>query len=304
MIVEDGFPLIPGKIICKNLQKIPRNLFTSLEKRTDCQKSLKFPAELVFDNVGKPVDLSMSSFDSPSQKVSLKRLDFKQLCLQSIAPNFFGDFFDSSQLITLVFKNVRCLQDIQQNAFAGLSKLNTFRWIEGSVRKIEFGAFPGLSAIEEFTVSDTRLRDLPERLFVDSTSLTELTLSRNQIETVPATFFHFKAKKVKLDLSGNKIKVLPTGTFEKLHLEALDLSGNRLSSFTVEVLGKANQQSVNMIKLAENQLTDLSRDLVAGRNIAKFNLYVEGNPWNCACDLLWFKTFFGEGDSSSEKEFL
>ena len=93
-------------------------------------------------------------------------------------------------------------------------------------------------------------------------NLKTLQLSRNKIETLPANFFNSQSHLISLDLNDNNIKSWDSDLFYPL---------KRLSK----------------LSLAHNKIQLITNESIQNWKILK-EINLEGNPFNCGCDLLWF----------------
>ena len=85
-----------------------------------------------------------------------------------------------------------------------------------------------------------------------------------------------------LNLSGHELHVLDGDDNDISRLHVLDVSRNQVRQVLASFMDKANHLQV--LNLSHNQLTSLPSDL---QRLNRFNLYLEGNPLVCSCDLEW-----------------
>jgi Leucine-rich repeat (LRR) protein len=133
--------------------------------------------------------------------------------------------------------------------------------------------FPKLAKLQVFDMSHSELSMalLPSLPFHEMHSLQELLLGNCFIDNLPQGLFHSQSELRHLDLSNNLIALLKSSIFSPLtNLEVLRLDHNDIR--TINESFKTVWQSPVQVNLSEN-------------------------PFNCSCDMFWFRRWMEDGGS-------
>uniref|UniRef100_UPI00398F6178 leucine-rich repeat-containing protein 70-like n=1 Tax=Pristiophorus japonicus TaxID=55135 RepID=UPI00398F6178 len=218
-----------------------------------------------------------------------------------------GLFFDLTalQYLQLEGNSISMLTD---GMFMGLMSLHTLHLANNRISWISNSSFRQLTRLEFLNLQGNCLTWIPSNAFVQLKILKRLVLSNNPIELIhPFSFSGLKNLKY-LYLSNAKIKAIPKDGFAALNnLKHLALNNNsiihvRSDAFKILHLGylQLDHNSISFIEsdafdgmattlkvlhLANNHLTNLHPEVL--RPLASLvHLLVNGNPWECNCNLL------------------
>ncbi|XP_077117747.1 uncharacterized protein LOC143774243 [Ranitomeya variabilis] len=190
--------------------------------------------------------------------------------------------------------------DIPQNTAVLLLSYNNFRSLSTSM----FKGFKDLTElevtdngmtsfdidiplmIEELNLANNSLTELPKVSLLSA--LTKLHLSHNQISTIQENAFTGLKRLAMLELQHNQIGSLPEEVFMALpSLKHLDLSYNQLWHLPDRLL--SSSENLAILYLSGNHLTDIPDNFFEDLDLGY--VYLEKNPWNCNCALLYFKNW-------------
>lgn len=147
----------------------------------------------------------------------------------------------------------------------------------------------GLENLHKIYLKNCTLMELNKDALRGLHVLIELDLSNNQIKQLHPGTFNGLIKLRTLLLNNNELERLDDFLFESLHnLSKLELRANRLHHVGLKVF--VNTFSVTNIDLDHNQLTVLKEDTFNTFTNLK-SLSLNGNPWNCTCNLQQFLKF-------------
>jgi len=145
-----------------------------------------------------------------------------------------------------------------------------------------------LNNLHRLIIANATLELVDVEAFAELSILIELDLSNNDIRVIHAGTFHPLIKIRKILLHDNQITSIADRTFENLmHLSHVELNNNKIRTI-------GDQTFINVplktIKLGNNRLEKL--------NVATFThllhlseLTLDGNMWNCTCQLKEFRNF-------------
>ncbi|NWI44920.1 NEPN protein, partial [Picathartes gymnocephalus] len=265
---------------------------------------------------------NMESVSAPLRLPRLKYLSMADNKLNSFPTNFFASFQSlhflslSGNFLTKVpldlpksllslkleknqLKMVR-LHDVKH-----LENLSEFLLSENQLTSID-GAqlLPNLTALE---LSKNRLHTVPLRL---PSRLQKLDCSNNLIQRVTTQDFQGLQDLKHLFLDNNAVSTFEAGALQQCaQLSNLALEQNLLSSIplrqvnlrTADTLARLDLKGNDIEDVGEQELKDLKQLQVLNlrnnkislldRKVLEYlprlrHLYLDGNPWNCTCDLL------------------
>ncbi|RWS12680.1 chaoptin-like protein [Dinothrombium tinctorium] len=141
---------------------------------------------------------------------------------------------------------------------SALKNLKRLNLTNNQVHVVKSGVFAPLSSLETLQLAYNKLRELSALAMDGLFNLKTLDLSHNFFETIPIESVADLSNLTTLLMGSNNIQVLEEHTFNSanlLHLEHLDLSRNRLATFTGEPFIGLN--GLRQLNLAFNALSKL-----------------------------------------------
>uniref|UniRef100_A0A671PPH9 Leucine-rich repeats and transmembrane domains 2b n=1 Tax=Sinocyclocheilus anshuiensis TaxID=1608454 RepID=A0A671PPH9_9TELE len=186
-----------------------------------------------------------------------------------------GSFSNFSGLLYLDLSR-NLLSSINAGCFSNLSRLLHLDLSRNLLSSVFSSSFSHLNNLEVLDLSENLLVRLPVNLFSDLGSLTELALRDNRLKELNPDQFKGLTEIRRLDLSLNSLSSVPTHLLDGLqNLVWLSLMGNRLRTLQQTSLEPAT---------------------------ALQHLLLEGNPWNCNCNLIplkhWLEWIIYTGERS------
>ncbi|KAK2513633.1 nephrocan [Columba livia] len=240
---------------------------------------------------------NMESVPAPLKLPRLKYLSMADNKLNSFPTSFFA-FFQNLQflslsgnfltkvpldlpksLLSLKLEKNR-LKTIRLRDMKHLENLSEFFLSENQLTSIDgVQLLPNLTALE---LSKNQLHMLPLRL---PGRLQKLDCSNNLIERVTAQDFQGLQDLKHLFLDNNAVSTFEAGALQQLpdNLARLDLKGNDIEDVGEQELKDLKQLQV--LNLRNNKIRKLDQKVVEYLPRLR-HLYLDGNPWNCTCDLL------------------
>ena len=237
-------------------------------------------------------------FKDFSQPVLSSELFLEQPLLQSLK-------VEDGIVERITFEHMKFLSEL---FFGNLLNLTTFyarNCTQLGKGNVSFRNVPKLSTV--IINGMMELNNFSTFLQVDSSnSIRILNFSNNNIFTITANDFqNFHVLEI-LDLSFNRLDIINSNSFTSLtRLKRVNLAGNRLfylkNSFLIS-------DTISLLNMSNNDIASVSSDWnvylpklndvdISYNKIRALPLlfhfpryYVEGNPWNCTCDIL--KTFY------------
>ena len=217
-------------------------------------------------------------------------LDFCGLSFQ-MYPRI-GALFPDNLLKLSLQGNV--ILDIKAQAFHNLHRLQTLVLKECCVHKISERAFPLNNSLKTLNLALNRLHRI--HLFNATTfkrlrKLSTLSLAYNDLNDIIIKDKGHKLLKYLsnlkiLTLNGNRIKTLPESFFSsQAKLRALELTHNEIESWNNSLFRPLLKLS--LLNLAHNKIQIISKQSIQYWPALK-KLGLQGNPFNCGCELQWF----------------
>ncbi|XP_057375055.1 amphoterin-induced protein 3-like [Daphnia carinata] len=145
----------------------------------------------------------------------------------------------------------------------------------------------GLPKLRHLDASYNQLNELENNTFIRSTRLHWLRIDSNPIKTLPASLFRRNEMIGYLSLSNLEVESLPPRLLDPMtRLQQLEVRDNyRLDTLRDEIFHYLGN-SLRHLNLANNSLSSLPRSLRQLDALRTLNL--DGNPFQCDCQLFWF----------------
>ncbi|XP_043934873.1 toll-like receptor 7 [Protopterus annectens] len=163
-------------------------------------------------------------------------------------------------------------------------------WRNGDTTYLHF--FTYLTNLTYLDISENKLRYISEEIFAClPQSLKYLNISNNQLDYFPWENITYLEHLQSLDLSHNSLKMLPNKaiTFSET-LFMMNLSSNSIAWLNKEFFSSA--PSLQILILSNNHISIINGDSFPNLFLETLKrLDVSGNPFKCACSVLWFLSF-------------
>ncbi|MEQ2212622.1 SLIT and NTRK-like protein 4 [Xenoophorus captivus] len=167
--------------------------------------------------------------------------------------------------------------DISPTDFQGFEGLDLLHLGSNQIAVVQKGVFANLTNLRRLYLNGNQLEQLHPDMFLGLTNLQYLYLEYNAIKEILASTFDSMPNLQLLYLNNNVLRSLPAYIFAGVHLARLNLKNNHF--MTLPVSGVLDQL----------------------RSLTQIDL--EGNPWECSCDLVALKLWLQKlSDGVAAKE--
>ncbi|XP_035617436.1 SLIT and NTRK-like protein 4 [Oncorhynchus keta] len=169
------------------------------------------------------------------------------------------------------------IQDISPVDFQGFEGLDLLHMGSNQIVTVQKGVFANLTNLRRLYLNGNQLEQLNPEMFLGLSNLQYLYLEYNAIKEVLAETFDSMPNLQLLYLNNNVLRSLPAYIFARVSLARLNLKNNHF--MTLPVSGVLDQL----------------------RSLTQIDL--EGNPWECSCDLVALKLWLEKlNDGVAAKE--
>ncbi|KAK7121506.1 hypothetical protein R3I93_022557 [Phoxinus phoxinus] len=176
---------------------------------------------------------------------------------------------------------------VEPGSFSNLSILQHLDLSRNLLSTINPGSFSNFSGMVHLDLSRNLLSTVSPSSFSQLNNLEFLDLSENVLVRLPVSLFSDLGSLTELVLRDNRLKELNPDQFKGLtELRHLDLSLNSLISMPTHLLD--GLRNLVWLSLVGNKLRTLQRTTLEPATALQ-NLLLDGNPWNCNCNLIPLK---------------
>ncbi|XP_063146936.1 nephrocan-like [Candoia aspera] len=241
------------------LQSFSKSLFTSLHN-------------LLFLNLNGNL-LTDAPSDLPKTLLSLK-LERNQLKVLK-----FGDMKQLTNLSEL------CLSENQLSSVDGVQLLSSLMRLELSKNKLQTIPLKLPVTLQKIDFTNNLIESIKAQEFQDLRNLNHLFLDNNIVTTFEDGALQKCTLLNNLALEQNQLNSIPLKLPHTL--TRLDLKGNNVRSIKEQEL--TNLRHLKVLNLRNNKISTLDYKVLKHLPCLRY-LYLEGNPWNCTCELLQTKS--------------
>ena len=212
----------------------------------------------------------------------LKILDLSWNPIKVLCTGMFGQTRFPS-LSSLILEDLRPLKQIQAFSFNNTS-LKILSLMYNNVNFVtdivDENGFKGLTNLTFLQLGHNYLNnDRLDKLFSGCTALKDLLLGNTGLDEIATKTFAKFSNLVKVTLSRNRFTSLPDGAFDSLkQLKFLDISNCRIAVISENTFGGETQRRLRHLDLS-------------------------GNPFDCSCELLWFRDWLASDDPIFNKSY-
>ncbi|MBN3313046.1 SLIK4 protein, partial [Atractosteus spatula] len=170
-----------------------------------------------------------------------------------------------------------------------------------NIRDISLSDFQGFEGLDLLHLGSNQIVTVQKGVFANLTNLRRLYLNGNQIERLYPEMFLGLTNLQYLYLEYNAIKEVLAGTFDSMpNLQLLYLNNNVLRSLPAYIFAGVTLARLN---LKNNHFMYLPVSGVLDQLTSLSQIDLEGNPWDCTCDLVALKLWLEKlNDGVASKE--
>ncbi|KAF7656188.1 hypothetical protein LDENG_00045370 [Lucifuga dentata] len=215
-----------------------------------------------------------------SFSLSTEYLDLSRNVLTELSPVSFGSLWG----LTVLLLQQNNISRVADGAFINLQSLRKLDLSQNQISALGDGFSLGLSSLAELVLAHNRLTVLESRIFQNLDNLAKLDLSANLIQQVQPRALSSMTALRRLYLDRNQLRTLDLDFFSTLRsLEVLRLQKNHISIIDPGIF--SSLCNLVLLDLAFNQLSHLHFKTLLSMCSPSVHVVLEGNPWNCDCDL-------------------
>ena len=205
-------------------------------------------------------------------------------------------FVDNSALVKLDLSHNRISGTaLSTELFDTLDNLQELSLKSNNMGKLESESnlFAKLRSLQWLDLSNNNCESLSLHLFDHLLELRTLFLNKNKLGSLIASdkdgHLFLKLSSLKyLDLSGNYLTSLPMVLFRGLkNVEILAMQDNSVSTWQYPLFEDLHQLA--LLNLSSNAISIIIQKQIDHMPNSKMNLSLTANPFNCWCDLRWFR---------------
>uniref|UniRef100_A0A8D2J678 Uncharacterized protein n=1 Tax=Varanus komodoensis TaxID=61221 RepID=A0A8D2J678_VARKO len=259
---------------------------------------------------------NMESVSRPFHLPNLKYLSMENNKLQSFSGSFFTFFhnllflnlngnlltnipdlpnsllslkLNRNQLKMLKFEDMKqlanlselCLSENQLSSVDGMQFLSSLTRLELSGNKLQIIPIGLPATLQKIDCSNNLIEIIKVQEFQDLQGLKHLFLDNNMVTTFEDGALEKCTLLSNLALEKNQLTSIPLRLPHTL--ARLDLKGNSIRRIEEQEL--TNLMHLQVLNLRNNKISTLNYSLLKYLPRLRY-LYLDGNPWNCTCDLL------------------
>ena len=250
-IEDDGFSAVKSSLRYLRLNKNP---------------SLKVSPKIAAFPQLFTMDLSQCSFENLTITLTLgyKRISLSILNLENNDIHFIDPIAFQNADVKYLYLNDNHIQEICSGMFVTLKNMYSLYLSKNKINVISRDCFRNMSSLKVLDLSFNNLSRIMNHAFIHLPNLLSLKLNDNTLNILDVLAFVGLKGLTSLHLFQNQLDHISISTFQYLpKLRFLNLRRNLLFTLTTNVFN-------------ENFLNNGA-------------LYIDGNPFNCDCGLIWFR---------------